>query len=69
MIARTGKTVLGLLFAFVAGAAVGLLWAPATGDRTRRALARKGEALGDRAAAAWEEAGRLVAKGKARLSA
>jgi gas vesicle protein len=69
MVARTGRIVLGLLAAFVAGAAVGLLWAPASGERTRRALAKKGGALGDRAASAWEQAGKLVAKGKRRLSA
>ena len=35
MIARTGTTIVGLLLAFAAGAAVGLLWAPASGERTR----------------------------------
>ena len=69
MIARTGKTILGLALAFVAGAAVGLLWAPAAGTRTRKVLAKKGNALGGKAAAAWEGAGRLVAKGKERISA
>lgn len=69
MIARTGTTVIGLILAFVAGAAVGLLWAPASGVRTRKALAKKGEALGGRAAAAWDEAGKLLAKGKRRFSA
>jgi gas vesicle protein len=69
MIARTGRTVIGLLLAFAAGAAVGLLWAPAAGTRTRKALAKKGEALGGRAAAAWGEAGKLLAKGKRRFSA
>jgi gas vesicle protein len=69
MIARTGRTVLGLALAFIAGAAVGLLWAPASGERTRKALAKKGEALGGRAAAAWQGAGRLVAKGTRRFTA
>jgi gas vesicle protein len=69
MVARTGRTVVGLALAFVAGAVVGLLWAPATGERTRKALAKKGSALGGKAVAAWEGAGRIVAKGKRRLSA
>jgi gas vesicle protein len=69
MIARTGRTVIGLVLAFVAGTAVGLLWAPATGEKTRKALAKKGGALGGKAAAAWGGVGRIVAKGKRRLSA
>ena len=73
MIARTGRSVVVLLLAFVAGAAVGVLWAPATGARTRRKLAKKGEELGGviggRAAAAWGSAGELVAKGKRKLTA
>lgn len=69
MVARTGRTVVGLALAFVAGAVVGLLWAPASGVRTRKVLAKKGSALGDKAAAAWEGAGRVVAKTKRRLSA
>ena len=69
MVARTGRMVLGLVAAFVAGAAVGLLWAPAAGERTRKALAKKGGVLGDRAASAWQQAGKLVAKGKRRVSA
>ena len=77
MIARTSRTVLGLLLAFVAGTAVGMLWAPAAGARTRKKLVKKGGALGEklggaiggRAAAAWESAGELVAKGKEKLSA
>ncbi|HEV8238807.1 MAG TPA: hypothetical protein VGS57_05530 [Thermoanaerobaculia bacterium] len=78
--AKTGRTVIGLVAAFVAGAAVGVLWAPAAGVRTRRKLAKKsgelakkggqvGGAIGERAAAAWGTAGEIVAKGKRRLTA
>jgi len=80
MVARTGRTVIGLIVAFVAGAAVGVLWAPAAGVRTRRRLAKKGGELakkggeiggsiGERAAAAWGTAGEIVAKGKRKLTA
>lgn len=75
--ASTGRTVVGLVLAFVAGAAVGLLWAPASGERTRKTLAKKGGALGDkiggvigdRATTAWRSAGALVAKGRRKISA
>ena len=73
MVARTGRTVVGLLLAFVAGAAVGLLWAPASGERTRKTLAKKGSKLGGviggRASAAWQGAGSLIAKGRRKISA
>jgi gas vesicle protein len=71
--ASTGRTVVGLVLAFVAGAAVGLLWAPAAGERTRKTLAKKsgalGGAIGDRATTAWRSAGALVAKGRRKISA
>jgi gas vesicle protein len=71
--ASTEKTVVGLVLAFAAGAVVGLLWAPAAGERTRKTLAKKGGALGntigDRATTAWRNAGALVAKGRRKISA
>jgi gas vesicle protein len=49
----TAKTPLafvgGTLLGFVVGTVIGVFFAPAKGARTRRQLARRAEALGDRA--------------------
>lgn len=44
---RNGKALLGILAGVAAVAAIGLLFAPEKGDRTRRNLVRKGEDLND----------------------
>jgi gas vesicle protein len=44
---RNGKALLGILAGVAAGAAIGLLFAPEKGDRTRRNIVRKGENLSD----------------------
>ena len=46
-----GKILMGLAASFAAGAAVGMLWAPEKGERTRRHIKRSGirfyDAVGD----------------------
>jgi gas vesicle protein len=44
---KTSRALLGVLAGMAAGAAIGILFAPAKGERTRRNLSRKGEELMD----------------------
>ena len=44
---KTGKVVLGLLAGVAAGAALGILFAPDKGSRTRRKIVNSGEDLED----------------------
>lgn len=44
---KTSKAVLGVLAGLAAGAAIGMLFAPDKGERTRRNLSRKGQDLMD----------------------
>lgn len=44
---KTGNVVLGIALAAVAGIAVGMLFAPEKGERTRRRIKEKGEDLLD----------------------
>lgn len=52
---NTSRTLLGLAAAFAAGAAIGILYAPDRGDRTRRRLARRGRLMYDDMQNAYEE--------------
>lgn len=56
----TTGAVVAAVSVFLLGAAVGVLFAPAPGRRTRHRLARKGEDLGDRAASALRAAGDIA---------
>ncbi len=51
----TGKVVLGLLAGIAAGAALGILFAPNKGSKTRKKIARKGEDLTDNLKQEFEE--------------
>lgn len=44
---KTSRALLGVLAGLAAGAAIGILFAPAKGERTRRTISRKGEDLMD----------------------
>jgi gas vesicle protein len=44
---KTSRALLGVLAGLAAGAAIGILFAPAKGERTRRNMSRKGEELMD----------------------
>lgn len=50
------------LSALAAGAAIGLLFAPASGAETRKKLAKKGSDLKDRLAEMLEEGGEIIEK-------
>lgn len=42
---KTSRALLGVLAGLAAGAAIGILFAPAKGERTRRNMSRKGKEL------------------------
>jgi gas vesicle protein len=44
---KTSRALLGVLAGLAAGAAIGILFAPAKGERTRRNISRKGEEFMD----------------------
>lgn len=44
---KTSRALLGVLAGLAAGAAIGILFAPAKGERTRRNISRKGDELMD----------------------
>ncbi len=67
LIKGTQLAITGLL-AFAAGAVVGLLYAPASGERTRRRLVRSGEALGERAVEALESVAEVVERGRSLIA-
>lgn len=58
----TKSTIAIALTALAAGAAIGLLLAPASGAETRKKLAKKGSDLRDRLADMLEEGGELIEK-------
>ena len=60
----TSGAVVVAVSVFVLGAAVGLLFAPAAGERTRRKLLRRGEDLGARASDALQAAGELAERAR-----
>ncbi len=42
---NVGKTLLNLMSAFIAGAAIGTLFAPEKGDQTRKRIAKRGKEM------------------------
>ncbi len=58
----TKSTIAIALTALAAGAAIGLLLAPASGAETRKKLAKKGNDLKDRLADMLDEGGELIDK-------
>ena len=44
---KSGKVVLGVMAGVAAGAAIGILFAPKKGSKTRKLIARKGEDFAD----------------------
>jgi gas vesicle protein len=60
--------VVAAISVFALGAAVGILFAPASGERTRRKLVRRGEDLGARASDALQAAGDLAERARHQLA-
>jgi len=65
----TGHTLLAFAVGAIAGAAVALLYAPASGDETRRLLRRKARASRDRVADLAREGRDYVARQKDNVAA
>lgn len=61
-------TLFGLLLGFGLGAALGLLYAPEKGKKTRREIVKRAERLGDRASDVLESAEDLLEAGRRRLA-
>ena len=66
--AGAGSVVLAFLVGAVAGAAVALLYAPATGEETREFLGEKAREGRDRAAKAAERGRQAVKEGRENLA-
>jgi len=58
----------GILVGFAAGAAVGLLYAPEKGRRTRRQLVKRAERLSARASDVIESAEDLIEAGRKKIA-
>lgn len=58
---------LGATLGIIGGVAIGLLWAPEEGRKTRKKLARKGEELSNKAGDALDSASEWVEKGRKRV--
>jgi gas vesicle protein len=66
--AGAGTVLLAFLMGAVAGAAVALLYAPASGEKTREYLGEKAREGKKRAAEAAEKAGEVLAQGRETLT-
>jgi gas vesicle protein len=66
--AGAGSILLAFLLGAAAGAAVALLYAPQTGDKTRELLGTKAREGADRAAKLAERAGDVISQGREQIS-
>jgi len=67
MFVKTSSAVVAAFLSFTAGMVLGVLFAPAAGEKTRRQLRRTGEDLADKAAEVKESAEDLVARARRRI--
>jgi gas vesicle protein len=68
MFIRTSAAVVTGILSFTAGMVFGVLFAPASGEKTRRRLRRTGEEIADKAAEVKESAEDLVERTRRRIA-
>jgi hypothetical protein len=68
MLIQTRSAVVAAVVSFAAGCAVGVLYAPAAGVRTRRRLLRTGEDLAEKASEVTESAEDLLQRARRRIA-
>jgi hypothetical protein len=68
MFIKASSAIVAGAVSFLGGMVVGVLWAPASGAKTRRRLRRGGEELADKAAEVTESAAHLVERARRRIA-